>query len=294
MFEDQKHTPLLKVEEPFLREQQIELWVKRDDLIHPEVSGNKWRKLKYNLIEAQKQGFHTVLTFGGAYSNHIAATAVACKSLGIESIGIIRGDELNKDSNPTLQKAFKDGMQLIFVGREQYKLRTEQSWLEQLQIEHSAFIIPEGGSNSLAAKGVSELLKEIDIDFDLVTCAVGTGGTLAGITQKLKPHQDALGFAALKGEKYLHEEVSKLTDSRQWNIIHNYHFGGYAKYTTELVEFIQSFYQTRQIPLDHIYTGKMMFGLYQMIREGKIKGAKKIIALHTGGLQGSNLYKEGA
>ncbi|WP_109831691.1 1-aminocyclopropane-1-carboxylate deaminase/D-cysteine desulfhydrase [Reichenbachiella versicolor] len=292
MFEQFQATPIVEIKDDLLDSKDIQLWIKRDDIIHPEISGNKWRKLKYNLIDAQKEGYQNILTFGGAYSNHIAATAAACKRYGFKSIGIIRGDELSESSNQTLSKAHNNGMELRFVTRSGYRKRIDNLWLRELASEFQAFIIPEGGSNVSATKGVAELVTEIEIDFDYICSAVGTGGTIAGISNELKPYQTALGFAALKGEDYLKKEIAFLTSSKQWKLINNYHFGGYAKLDNQLIHFIQNFYTKHQVPLDHIYTGKMLFGLFNMIQKDQFPKGTRIIAVHTGGLQGSNFYKQ--
>lgn len=295
MFEKSDPTPLVAIEDELLNDKQLKLYIKREDLIDPEISGNKWRKLKYNLIKAKEQGKEIVLTFGGAYSNHIAATAAAAKRFGFHAIGVIRGEELNENSNPTLRKAHENGMQLLFVSRPDYMFRTSPHWLSMHQQEYSAFIIPEGGSNHLAIQGVKEILNEIEIDFDFITCPVGTGGTLAGLASGLHPHQKALGFASLSGEGYLEKEVGQLLSpefhSRQ-EIIHDYDFGGYAKHDPKLIEFIQDFYNKHKIALDPIYTGKMMYGLFDRIKKDKFESGKTIIAVHTGGLQGIAGFNE--
>ncbi|MEO9965355.1 MAG: pyridoxal-phosphate dependent enzyme [Reichenbachiella sp.] len=277
-------TPLLL---PEFIERKIEVWIKREDLIDPEISGNKWRKLKHNLIEAKNQGRKTLLTFGGAYSNHIVATAAACNRFGFQAIGIIRGDELNSTSNPTLQKASAYGMELIFVSRDQYKNRNDPTWLKFLEKRHAAFVIPEGGSNALALKGVAELTEEISINFDYIICPVGTGGTLAGIIQGIEEGQTAYGISCLKGESYLEDEVSSLAgNSSRWRINHNYHFGGYAKFDHDLISFINRFRAETSIPLDPIYTGKMMYGLIDLVKNNTFDSGSRIICVHTGGIQG--------
>lgn len=268
----------------------IELFIKREDLLHPEVSGNKFRKLKYNLLDALNTGCKTVLTFGGAYSNHIAATAAACRLLGLNSIGVIRGEELcNKfHGNPTLKKASDDGMQLKFVSRSDYRLKDQESFIEVLQREFGDFyLIPEGGTNVLAVKGTQEILKSFDKDFDYICSAVGTGGTLAGLINSSYSNQKVLGFPALKGD-FLTQEVKRFVTKDNWDLVSDYHFGGYAKTTEELMSFINCFYKEQQILLDPIYTGKMLFGIIDLIKKGYFKSNSKILAIHTGGLQGWN------
>lgn len=295
MFELKKPTALEKIIHPTFHEKQLQIFLKREDQIDPEVSGNKWRKLKYNFLEAQKLGYKTVLTFGGAFSNHIAATAAAARKYGFKSIGIIRGDELDENANPTLRKAHKDGMQLKFISRSQYQERENEVWLKELQRQYNAYVLPEGGTNSQALLGIEEMMKEIEGDFDVITCAVGTGGTLAGIVSGLKKDQKALGFATLKGESYLTNNVQKLISPNSvnnWTITDQYAFGGYAKTNDELIQFINEFGMKTGIPLDPIYTGKMMFGIFDLIEKGYFSSGCKIIAIHTGGLQGIEGFNE--
>jgi len=289
MFEQQVPTPIVEIESELFAKKNVKVFIKRDDLIDPKISGNKWRKLKYNLIEARDHGFDTLLTFGGAYSNHIAATAAAAHKYGFQSIGIIRGDELNSRSNPTLKKANEDGMRLIFISRKEYKNRDSNDWTRQLSEKHHAFIVPEGGSNRLAMKGIGEMMGEIDIAFDYMLCPVGTGGTLAGMVAALNPNQKAVGIAVLNGADYLQSMITDLLPGHtqnNWSVNHQFHFGGYARSNQQLMDFIQEFYEQHQIPLDPIYTGKMMFGIVKMIENNQYPVGSIIIAVHTGGLQG--------
>ena len=266
----------------------VELYIKREDLLHEFVSGNKFRKLKYNLEEAKQLRHNTLLTFGGAYSNHIAAVASAGRIMGLKTIGVIRGNELGDDieSNPTLNFANQCGMQFKFVSREVYRLKTEEVFINGLRNEYGNFyLIPEGGTNALAVKGCEEILSATDFDFDYICCAVGTGGTVSGIINCSKPSQQVLGFPALKGS-FLHKDISKFASQANWSLITNYHFGGYAKINLELVEFINGFKKDYGIPLDPIYTGKMLFGVMDLIDKGFFSKGSKILAIHTGGLQG--------
>ena len=266
----------------------VELFIKREDSIHAFVSGNKYRKLKYNLLEADKAGFKTLLTFGGAYSNHIAAVASAGNILGFKTIGVIRGDELRNsiNTNPTLRFAQDNGMQFKFIPRDLYRDKTNNSFIESLKAEFGAFyLIPEGGTNTLAIQGCEEILKESDKEFDYICCAVGTGGTISGLINCSKPGQQVLGFPALKGE-FLQQVISKFASKDHWKLIHDYHFGGYAKINTELISFINEFKKKNNIPLDPVYTGKMMFGLFDLIEKNYFPKGSKILAIHTGGLQG--------
>ncbi|WP_242202586.1 1-aminocyclopropane-1-carboxylate deaminase/D-cysteine desulfhydrase [Aestuariivivens insulae] len=267
---------------------EVELCVKREDRIHAFVSGNKYRKLKYNLEQAKALGFKTLLTFGGAYSNHIAAVASAGQLLGFETIGVIRGEELRDviKNNPTLSFAKQCGMQFKFVSREVYITKTATSFLNKLEAEFGTFyLIPEGGTNTLAVKGCEEILNEEDAHFNYICVAVGTGGTISGLINCSKPSQQVLGFPALKGS-FLHKDISKFARQSNWELITDYHFGGYAKVNAELVKFINTFKNDYSIPLDPVYTGKMLFGVMDLINQGYFPKGSKILAIHTGGLQG--------
>lgn len=266
----------------------ISMHIKREDLIHPFVSGNKFRKLKYNLLQAKAENQETLLTFGGAFSNHIAAVAFAGNEKGFKTIGIIRGDELASkvSENPTLLFAQNCGMQLEFISREDYRLKSEVSFLENLKQKFGGFYhIPEGGTNDLAIKGCEEILTSEDADFDYICCSVGTGGTISGIINSVLPHQKVLGFPALKGD-FLKEEIRNFVQNDNWELLTDYHFGGYAKVNAELTVFINHFYLENQIPLDPIYTGKMVFGVIDLIKKNYFPAKSKILLIHTGGIQG--------
>ncbi|NIE95764.1 pyridoxal-phosphate dependent enzyme [Acinetobacter sp. C26M] len=266
----------------------VQLSIKRLDLIHPHISGNKFYKLKYNLLAAQQQGLSQVLTFGGAFSNHIAATAYAAQRFGFQSIGIIRGEELgSQDLNPTLQTAHDFGMQLHFVSRAEYRLRYEADYLQQLQQRYpQAFIVPEGGSNALALQGTQEILSEDDREnYDVICCAVGTGGTIAGLIKSSSDQQQILGFSALKGD-FLKQDIQQWTDKRNWSLTDTYCCGGYAKTNPELLQFMRYFEQQYAIPLEQVYTAKMMMGLFDLIQNQHFPENTRILAIHTGGLQG--------
>ncbi len=265
-----------------------ELWIKRLDLVHPYISGNKFYKLKYNFLAAQAQGYQHVLTFGGAYSNHIAATAFAAQLFGWKSTAIIRGEELaERPYNSTLALAHKMGMQFRFVSREMYRQKNHPEFLQFLQHEYpDAYILPEGGTNAFAIQGCQEILNADDLhQFNLICCAVGTGGTITGLIEASHPNQQILGFSALKGD-FLTQEVQQLTSKKNWQITEEFCCGGYAKTTPELLKFIQNFEQKYQIPLEHIYTGKMMMGLLDLIQHNHFPAHTRILAIHTGGLQG--------
>jgi 1-aminocyclopropane-1-carboxylate deaminase len=266
----------------------ISVDIKREDLIHPFVSGNKFRKLKYNLLQAKVENQETLLTFGGAFSNHIAAVAFAGKENGFKTIGIIRGDELGSkiSENPTLLFAQNCGMQLEFISREQYRLKSEISFLDKLKTKFGNFyLIPEGGTNELAVKGCQEILTEEDAVFDYICCSIGTGGTVSGIINSVLPHQKVLGFPALKGD-FLKDEIRNFAQNENWDLITDYHFGGYGKIDSALIGFINQFYEENQIPLDPIYTGKMVFGIIDLINKNYFPAQSKILLIHTGGIQG--------
>lgn len=269
----------------------IRLHMLRLDLIHPEISGNKWFKLKYNLEFAKQNGFKKILTFGGAYSNHIVATAAAGNFFGIETIGIIRG-EAHEPLNNSLAYAQKSGMKLEYVSRTEYRNKSEDYFINELKIKYpDAYIIPEGGANHLAIKGCAEINEFIPFETELICLACGTGSTMAGIISAVKPHQKVMGFSALKGGDFLLKDVNRFlkgynVNSNNYSINTHYYFGAYAKYNQQLIDFMNNFYTKTAIPLDFIYTAKMMYGLLDMIKKGEIK-EKNIIAIHTGGLQGN-------
>jgi 1-aminocyclopropane-1-carboxylate deaminase len=262
--------------------------MKRDDLLHPLISGNKFRKLKFNLKEAKAQNQTQLLTFGGAFSNHIVAVAAAGKEYGFQTIGVIRGDELATqiEDNPSLKLARECGMKFEFVSREQYRLKNENKTLEFWQKKYGNFyLLPEGGTNDLAVKGCEEILTTQDENYDFICCAVGTGGTISGLINSAQAHQKIIGFPALKGD-FLREDICKFTARKNWELCGDYHFGGYGKVTSPLIQFLNDFHAQNQIPLDPIYTGKMVFGVMDLIEKNYFKKGSKILLIHTGGLQG--------
>lgn len=267
----------------------IELSILREDELHPTISGNKFRKIKYNLEAFSKGNYKALLTFGGAYSNHITATAAAGKEFGIKTIGIIRGEELvdKIDSNPSLTFARDCGMEFKFITREQYREKSNSDFIEDLKKEFGeVYILPEGGTNELAVKGCEEILYDKTKEFDYICSAIGTGGTISGLINSAEKHQTILGFPALKDSDFLKDEIKKWTHNSNFNLIQDYHFGGYAKVSDELIEFINNFKQQYNVTLDPIYTGKMLFGIIKMIESGYFEENTKILAIHTGGLQG--------
>ncbi|MBU2527146.1 MAG: pyridoxal-phosphate dependent enzyme [Bacteroidetes bacterium] len=268
----------------------VEIHILREDLIHPQVSGNKFRKLKYNLLKAKKQHCDTLLTFGGAFSNHIAATAAAGQLCGFKTVGVIRGEELYAKiaDNPTLAFAEKAGMSLLFVDRETYRNKHATDFQNEIIGKfENAYILPEGGTNDLAVLGCQEILSDACRNFDIIAVAVGTGGTISGIINSCNAHQKVMGFPALKGD-FLSKDIRKFVGCKpkKWELVADYHFGGYAKTDVSLIRFINRFKAETEIPLDPIYTGKMMFGLVDMIKNRRIPEGSKILVVHTGGLQG--------
>ena len=266
----------------------ITLYIKREDLLHPIISGNKFRKLKYNLVEAKKQNQKLLVTFGGAFSNHIVAVAGAGKEFGFETIGVIRGEELQDkiSENPSLLQAQQLGMKFVFVSREHYRLKETEDFQENLRKEFGDFyLLPEGGTNSLAIKGCEEILTPTDSEFTHVCSSIGTGGTIAGIINSSNTNQHIIGFSSLKGD-FLQKDIAKFANKNNWSVNCEYHFGGYGKVTDELIDFINKFYMDFQIHLDPIYTGKMMFGILNLIAQDYFPSNSKILAIHTGGLQG--------
>lgn len=271
-----------------LQKNGITVAIRREDLIHPFISGNKYRKLKYNLLQAKVENQMTLLTFGGAFSNHIAAVAFAGKEHNFKTIGIIRGDELRDkiQENPTLKFAQENGMQFDFVSRSDYSNKETPEFIAQLKHKFGSFyMIPEGGTNDLAIKGCEEILTKEDSQFDYICCAVGTGGTISGLINASLPHQKVLGFPALKGD-FLIEEIRKFAQNQNWKLSTEYHFGGYGKIDLELINFINNFNESNNVPLDPVYTSKMAFGVLDLIAKNYFPSNSKILLIHTGGLQG--------
>ncbi|MGZ4997158.1 MAG: 1-aminocyclopropane-1-carboxylate deaminase/D-cysteine desulfhydrase [Methylobacter sp.] len=296
---------LTKIDDPLLAQYQIELWMKRDDLLHPVISGNKWRKLKYVIDHALSLGVDTLVSMGGAYSNHLHALAFVGKVLGLKTIGLVRGEQ-PEILTPTLQDMRNWGMELKFVSRSDYRqLRQYKEWqaphqlpADQRHTHHSwqylpglkprQYWVPEGGAQILALKGVAELVAEIEIPYGTLCVPCGTGTTLAGIIEAAPQQVSVLGFAAFKNAAYLRSEVDAvLSQSRNdWQINLDYHFGGFAKTNAELSAFIEDFELKTTILLDPVYTGKMIYAIYDLIQNHYFKPGERIIAVHTGGLQG--------
>jgi len=269
-----------------LVEKEVTILIKRIDLNHRYISGNKLYKLKYNITEAKKKGFKKILTFGGAYSNHIVATAYLGKKEGFNTIGIIRGEK-NLPLNASLQNAYDNEMNLKYINRRDYRLKDTDSFINKLKCEFGNFyLIPEGGTNFLGVKGTSEILFK-DNNYNYVCCPVGTGGTIAGIINSSNINQIILGFSALKNTIDVKRNIKLYTKKQNWKLFSRYSCGGYAKISKKLIKFINEFNINYGIPLDVIYTGKMMMGLFDMVERDLFKPKSKILVIHTGGLQGN-------
>jgi 1-aminocyclopropane-1-carboxylate deaminase len=269
------------------------LSILRLDLPDPVSGGNKIFKLKYNLVEMREQGFEKLLTFGGAFSNHIAAVATAGKKNGFGTIGIIRGDELTEISNPVLDYASSCGMKLVFISREDYRKRNEKEFQKKLLAHYGpAYLLPEGGSNEFAVKGCEEILSQATDSYDELFCPVGTAATLAGIIAAAKKHQFVTGIAVLNGKEYLEKEVEKFLSNKnvnaEWQIVHEYTFGGYGKSNIELKEFISAMEKKYELPLDEIYSGKTLYAISEMKKTNLLCGENPLF-IHTGGYAFSSL-----
>ena len=260
------------------------------DVLHPVISGNKWYKLKYNIEYALNNGYQAVLTFGGAYSNHLVATAAAAKVYGLKSIGIVRGSYT--ELSPTLHDCISYGMELQFVSREDYKRKTDAAWLESLIHKYNdPFIIPEGGANEQGRSGSEEIVSCIPEDITHVCVSVGTGTTFAGIRNGLPVNKMLYGYAPMKGGIYLKGETIQYLKPGQdanWQFFDDWHFGGFGKWTNELVDFMNAFYSINHIPLDMVYTAKMMFGIKEQLQSGFFPSNARVCCIHTGGLQGNS------
>lgn len=289
-----KETSIQEIIDPILAQFGVKLFIKREDLNHPFVTGNKWWKLKYNLQAARLQGYHTLLTFGGAYSNHIYATTAAANECEFKSIGIIRGEE-NLPLNATLSFAKANGMHLHYISRELYRKKNEVEFLQDAEQKFGKFyLIPEGGTNQLAIDGVKDFTETLaETSFDYLCVPVGTGGTVAGLIEGLKGKGKIIGYSSLKGGEFLENDVKEMIDRtsyhyNNWRIETRYHYGGYGKVTNELLEFLKTFEAKHNVRLDPIYTGKMMRGIFESVKRNEFPGGSVILAIHTGGLQGWN------
>ena len=283
-------SPITELSSLFLSEKKLKLFLKRDDQIHSEISGNKWRKLYLNLVEAKNQKKETILTYGGAFSNHIYATAAACKLFGFNSIGIIRG-EYEDPENSTINFAKSQGMEIVRISKAIYG-----SDKEVIAMQYpNAYVIPEGGNNEQGRLGMKFLAEEINQSFQhekcLIVLPIGTGCTMTGLIQSLNPNFSVLGINVLRNISIDKEIFNLIGDTKvQYDINHDYHFGAYAKTTPELIKFINQFFDQYNINLDPIYTAKSMYAIFDLMSRDKFPEGKKIIAIHTGGLQGMTPY----
>lgn len=285
--------PVQRLENPAAAAQGVELCLLRIDLLHEHFGGNKWFKLKYTIEAARDKNAKTLLTFGGAFSNHIAATAAAGKAAGLKTIGIIRG-EASAVRNPTLQFAHEQGMELVYLDRESYRGKNDPAFLDILRRRFDdPFIIPEGGAASEGVKGCMEIVPP-GAPFDTVCVACGTGATLAGIALSLGRGQRVIGFPVLKNGSFLEPEIKALIAAQppqqevgNWSLECDYHFGGYAKTTPALEQFVRDFKTGYGIPLDYIYTAKMVSGVFDLLEKGAFKKGERLLLVHTGGLQGN-------
>lgn len=296
-FPDEKNAKIVAISNDFLSNRGIKLFVKCEYLIHPQLSGNKWRKLKYNLEYAKTKNFKTILTFGGAFSNHIYATAAAGKIYDFNTIGIIRGEKMSK-LNSTLEFAEKYcEMKLFYADRTLYRNITQHKnygslsdIISNIELE-TTYILPEGGTNNLAILGCEKIVTENEFDyFDYICLSVGTGGTMAGVITASQNQSKILGFSSLKGNFLKNDIVNLLLNTKaekfsNWEINTDYHFGGYARKNTELTTFITDFESMFNIPIEFVYTGKMFFGIFDLIKKGFFKDNSTILAIHTGGLR---------
>ncbi|MDA8859299.1 pyridoxal-phosphate dependent enzyme [Flavobacteriaceae bacterium] len=272
----------------FVNNSGLQLFLKREDKIHNIISGNKYRKLKFNLINAKELGFKGLLTFGGAYSNHIPAVAYAAKKNGFKSLGFIRGEEIvnNYLENPTLKYSHDLGMKFKFLSRSNYKLKTNEYFLRKLKKKFKDYyLIPEGGTNALGVLGCQEILNDNDKEFDYICCSVGTGGTICGLINSSNENQKIIGFSSIN-KNYLLNDITKFVTNENWMLIDDFSFGGYGKVNNELIEFMNNFRLKYGILLDPIYTSKLVYGVLNLITNNFFKPNSKILMIHTGGHQG--------
>ena len=268
-------------------ESKVRLFIKREDLTHPEISGNKYWKMFYNVKKylEKEVSERKIITFGGAFSNHIAAAAALGNEFGIKTLGVIRGNELQDSwqENPTLFSAHQNGMSFRFVTREIY--RDKEKMMKELQEEFpESLVVPEGGTNENAVEGIQYMLTDETNDFDYICSAVGTGGTVSGLSKFAQPHQKIIGFKAVK-DNSLENRIKNLSKKDNFILI-DASDGGFGKITDENVRFINEFYQYFGIVLEPVYTGKMLRKIFEMIEDDYFPANSKILAFHTGGLQG--------
>ena len=282
---------ITKISSNFLHQKQVEIFIKRDDVIHPIISGNKWRKLKYNFQAAADEGYDTILSFGGVFSNHLHALSYACNYFGFGSIGVVRDTDQKKET-PTLSFCKKNKMKLYYLDRNQYRQKKSIHIINLLKKEFGKFyLIPEGGNNLLGLKGCQEIFDEIDIDYDYLCSPVGTGCTAAGLIKSMKNNKKFIGFAPFKKTIEQSENIKNFCDFKlynNWELISDIHFGGFGKIDSNLIKFVRRFKIDFNMELDLIYTGKLFYSLFNMIKNNAFDKRTKILVIHTGGLQGLN------
>jgi 1-aminocyclopropane-1-carboxylate deaminase/D-cysteine desulfhydrase-like pyridoxal-dependent ACC family enzyme len=276
--------------DPLFIKENIEIAILRLDKIHPVISGNKWFKLQFYIEEAKRLQKRTIVTFGGAWSNHIIATAAACKQNDLNSIGIIRGEEA-EELSATLRYAKELGMQLIFVSRDDYRNKK----IPELLSKEDFYFIDEGGYGEKGVEGAATILDHCrKKNFTHYCCAVGTGTMMAGLIRSSAKDQQVIGISVLKNNFELEDKVKALAhDKENFQLLHDYHFGGYAKYNNELIRFMNEFYLRNRIPSDFVYTGKLFFGIYDLIAKNTFSSGSKILIIHSGGLQGNTSLSKG-
>ena len=287
--------PITPLQDSLFRKRCLDVRMARLDLVHPEVSGNKWFKLKYNLIHAQQHGVNRVVSFGGPFSNHIHALAWAGRQLGIETVGVIRGEPV---SNHTLSDAARWGMQLVFVNRKEYRERYSAEYCQRLSEQFGAMVIPEGGSNTLAVQGVAEVVPTLTMDRqspDVICVATGTGGTIAGVIAGAGPSVRVEGYPVLKGASFLRDDIKRLLPTisglSSWELDLEAHYGGYGKVSSEHLALWRELEERFATPLDPIYTSKMLRRFLERVEAGCYLPQSKILLLHTGGLQGARSFE---
>ncbi|MEI9946701.1 MAG: pyridoxal-phosphate dependent enzyme [Chitinophagaceae bacterium] len=274
----------------YLFNNEMQVAVLRLDKLHPVISGNKWFKLRYYMEDAKAQGKNHIITFGGAWSNHIVATAAACKMNGLKATGIIRGEE-PANYSPTLLKAKELGMEFIFISREEYKDKIVPEQFTSSQY----YIINEGGAGEMGAKGATTILDYCEKNYTHYCCAVGTGTMMAGIINAVNTGQTVIGISVMKNNTGLEDDIRSLIhkDNTNWQLLHDYHFGGYAKHQPSLLAFMNQFYTQTKIPSDFVYTGKLFYAINDLIEKNFFPANSNLLIIHSGGLQGNDSLPKG-
>ncbi|ROS01314.1 1-aminocyclopropane-1-carboxylate deaminase [Sinobacterium caligoides] len=288
-------TPVVPLSAALFDDKGVRVSVKRLDLLDAEISGNKWYKLKHNLAAAQRQGAQCIVSFGGAYSNHIHALASAGRRLGVQTVGIIRG-EAPPTLNPTLADAEAWGMQLQFISRSDYRRKAEPDFLADLQQRYShSYVVPEGGANALGIQGCGDIMREIEgqvDDCDVVMVPVGTGGTMTGMSAAVTSKARVLGIAVVNAYAGLYADIERgLAQAAEpplagWQLLDGFHGGGYAKVDEPLARFLREFEQAHGIAIEPVYSGKMFKALFTLIENDFFPRGSHIVAVHSGGMQG--------